>query len=327
MIASICRNTVLVFVIGAVTVGGAERSAVEWLDTMNRGLRTLDYDGVFSYQSGADLTTLRVVHVVIDGIEHERLVHLDGARREFIRRGHEITRILQPKDRILELEKAVPPTRFVHAFSRRLDAIDDLYRIELNGSGRVAGRRAIRLSILPRDQDRYGVGIWLDHATGLLLRFERYDLRGSRLERFQFGHLTIGGIPRTAVIPEEHAGEVKTTMKLGPRVESHLEQRIHWRPQWVPRGFDKYPSNISQAMRERDNVDTMIYTDGFAAFSVFVQAMPDRREVNFERRNGATTVITRTLQGPMGKNQLVTVVGEVPAKTAKKIASDMVYLR
>jgi sigma-E factor negative regulatory protein RseB len=95
----------------------------------------------------------------------------------------------------------------------------------------------------------------------------------------------------------------------------------------VPRGFDKYPSNISQAMRERYNVDTMIYTDGFAAFSVFVQAMPDRREVNFERQNGATIVITRTLQGPMGKNQLVTVVGEVPAKTAKKIASDMVYLR
>jgi negative regulator of sigma E activity len=55
--------------------------------------------------------------------------------------------------------------------------------------------------------------------------------------------------------------------------------------------------------------------------------MPDRREVNFERQNGATIVITRTLQGPMGKNQLVTVVGEVPAKTAKKIASDMVYLR
>jgi len=55
--------------------------------------------------------------------------------------------------------------------------------------------------------------------------------------------------------------------------------------------------------------------------------MPNGREVNFERRNGATTVITRTLQGPMGKNQLVTVVGEVPAKTAKRIASDMVYLR
>ena len=116
-------------------------------------------------------------------------------------------------------------------------------------------------------------------------------------------------------------------MKLESRVEPHAEQRIHWRPQWVPRGFDNYPSNISQAMRERDNVDAMIYTDGFAAFSVFVQAMPNGREVNFERRNGATTVITRTLQGPMGKNQLVTVVGEVPAKTAKRIASDMVYLR
>ena len=95
----------------------------------------------------------------------------------------------------------------------------------------------------------------------------------------------------------------------------------------MPRGFHNYPSSISQTTGERDHVDAMIYTDGFAAFTVFVQAMPNRREVNFERQNGATTVITRTLRGPMGKNQLVTVVGELPAKTAKKIASDMVYLR
>ncbi|MEE3184056.1 MAG: MucB/RseB C-terminal domain-containing protein [Pseudomonadota bacterium] len=327
MISSICRSVVLVLVISAVTVPGAERSALEWLDVMNRAFRTLDYDGVFSYQSGAGLTTLRLVHVVIDGIEHERIIHLDGARREFVRRGREITRILQPKDKILELEKAVPPTPFVQAFSSRLDAIGDVYKVELNGSGRVAGRRAIRLRIVPRDEDRYGVGIWLDHATGLLLRYERYDLQGSRLEGFQFGHLTIGDIPRTAVIPEEHAGAVTTKWKLESRGEFPVERSMHWRPQWVPRGFDRYRSNISPAMRDRDRVDATIYTDGFATFSVFVQAMPNRRVVNFERRNGATALVTRTLQGPMGKNQLVTVVGEVPAATARKIATDMLYLR
>jgi len=106
-----------------------------------------------------------------------------------------------------------------------------------------------------------------------------------------------------------------------------VERPMHWRPQWVPRGFDRYRSNISPAMRDRDRVDATIYTDGFATFSVFVQAMPNRRVVNFERRNGATAVVTRTLQGPMGKNQLVTVVGEVPAATARKIATDMLYLR
>ncbi|GIT40107.1 MAG: hypothetical protein Ct9H300mP8_13030 [Gammaproteobacteria bacterium] len=78
VIIPICRNTALILVLSAVLAGAAERSALEWLDTMNRAFRTLDYDGVFSYQSGTDLTTLRVVHVVIDGIEHERLVHLDG---------------------------------------------------------------------------------------------------------------------------------------------------------------------------------------------------------------------------------------------------------
>ncbi|MFP6796506.1 MAG: MucB/RseB C-terminal domain-containing protein [Pseudomonadales bacterium] len=325
MIATKCRGAALVLTISAVLVGGAEKSALEWLDTMNRAFRTLDYDGVFSYQSGADLTTLRVVHVVIDDVEHERLVHLDGARREFIRRGHVITRILQPDDKILELEKAVPPTRFVQAFSQRLDAIGDLYKVGLNGWGRVAGRRAIRLSVVPRDENRYGFGIWLDQETGLLLRFERYDLTGSRLERFQFGHLMIGGIPQTAVVPEEHAGAVKTKMTLESRDEPLVERHMHWRPQWVPRGFGNYRSNIRQATRGRDKVDTMIYSDGFAAFSVFVQAIPSRRVINFERRNGATTVVTRTVRDPSGGNQLITVVGEVPATTAKKIASDMVY--
>ena len=81
VIIPIGRSIALIFVLNALLVGGAERSALEWLDTMNRAFRTLDYDGVFSYQSGTELTTLRVVHVVIDGIEHERLVHLDGARR------------------------------------------------------------------------------------------------------------------------------------------------------------------------------------------------------------------------------------------------------
>ena len=184
VIIPIGRSIALIFVLNALLVGGAERSALEWLDTMNRAFRTLDYDGVFSYQSGTERTTLRVVHVVIDGIEHERLVHLDGARREFLRRGQEITRILQPGDDILDLEKAVPPPRFVRAFSRRLDAIVDLYRVELTGTGRVAGRRAVRLNIAPREQDRYGVGIWLDDSTGLLLRFERYDLAGTLWKGF-----------------------------------------------------------------------------------------------------------------------------------------------
>ena len=252
---------------------------------MNRAFRTLDYDGVFSYQSGTDLTTLRVVHVVIDGIEHERLVHLDGARREFLRRGQEITRILQPGDDILELEKAVPPTRFVRTFSSRLDAIVDLYRVELTGTGRVAGRRAVRLNIAPRDQDRYGVGIWLDDATGLLLRFERYDLAGTALERFQFGRLMVGDVPRAAVVPVEYAGAVKMKMKLEERLDYAVEHRSRWRPRWVPRGFDDYRSNNSEAMRERDSVEAMIYTDGFAAFSVFVAVsythltLPTNREV------------------------------------------------
>ena len=80
-------------------------------------------------------------------------------------------------------------------------------------------------------------------------------------------------------------------------------------------------------MAERDSLEAMIYTDGFAAFSVFVEPILTGRVVDFDWRNGATTVVTRTLRDPSGGNRLITVVGEVPATTAKKIAADMVYVR
>ena len=191
----------------------------------------------------------------------------------------------------------------------------------------MAGRRAVRLNIAPRDQDRYGVGIWLDDSTGLLLRFERYDLAGTALERFQFGRLMIGDVPRAAVVPVEYAGAVKMEMKLEARIDAALEHRARWRPGWVPRGFDGYRSNNSEGMAERDSLEAMIYTDGFAAFSVFVEPILTGRVVDFDWRNGATTVVTRTLRDPSGGNRLITVVGEVPATTAKKIAADMVYVR
>lgn len=48
------------------------------LDAMSRSFRSLDYQGVFTYEQGQSLSSVRIAHAVIDGVEQERLVHLDG---------------------------------------------------------------------------------------------------------------------------------------------------------------------------------------------------------------------------------------------------------
>ena len=37
-----------------------------WLSDMNRAFTDLSYDGIFSYFSGEDLASLRIVHMVVD---------------------------------------------------------------------------------------------------------------------------------------------------------------------------------------------------------------------------------------------------------------------
>ena len=44
-----------------------------WLSDMNRAFMDLSYDGIFSYFSGDELATLRIVHMVVDGEQRERL--------------------------------------------------------------------------------------------------------------------------------------------------------------------------------------------------------------------------------------------------------------
>ena len=83
----------------------------------------LNYDGVFSYFTGQDVATLRIVHMVVDGEQRERLVHLNGVPREIIRRGDEVTRVLMPGDNLVELSRGIASGPFARAFTAPFDRV------------------------------------------------------------------------------------------------------------------------------------------------------------------------------------------------------------
>jgi sigma-E factor negative regulatory protein RseB len=140
----------------AVPASAEERTPAQWLDMMNRGFLEASYDGIFSYFSGDDLSTMRVVHTVTNGVQRERLVHLNGAPREIVRTGDEVECILRPGDEILALESSIPSGPFARAFSRAFEGVSDNYTLSLHGTDRVANREAVRLAVMPRDAQRYG---------------------------------------------------------------------------------------------------------------------------------------------------------------------------
>ncbi len=305
-----------------------ERTPAQWLDMMNRAFLEASYDGIFSYFSGDDLSTLRVVHTVTNGVQRERLVHLNGAPREIVRTGDEVACILRPGDEILALESSIPSGPFARAFSRAFEGVSDNYTMSLHGTDRVANRDAIRLAVMPRDAQRYGFRLWLDQSTGLLLRSELVDMTGTKLEIFQFATLKVGGlISEQDLAPESGAGALTSHMSLESATPA-ARRKVNWHAEWVPDGFTMASWDIRRTPSSLKSVDTLMYSDGLATFSVFIEDMPESGASQLVSRSGATVAVSKVVAGRPEETaqHLVTVVGEIPTATAQRIAQSIRYI-
>ena len=350
-----CRGAAASFVAAAIVVAAASGHAAtesktprEWLHAMDGAFRNLDYDGVFSYYTAeraqqlappapapaaeqpertlgfgvglrtqTRLATYRVVHKVVNGIERERIEHLDGPPREVLRVGERIVGVLQPGDRLLALEGTLPATPYVGVFARRFDHMSDNYHVAASGRGRIAGRPTVRLGVTPRDQDRFGYRLWLDEATGLLLRSELHDVQEAKLEIFQFVSVRIGGVEAEDLAPTTPNAVLHDLAQPAAPPGPAAASASTWRAGWVPRGFRM--ASASGAPLAGSAVSALVYSDGLAAFSVFIEAMPEGGAANVVSRRGATVVLTHAKSG--GGGHLVTVVGEVPVATARRVAA------
>jgi len=334
--SSATRLPILLIVLSAAFAGVAiasdkdvERTPNEWLERMNRAFLDASYDGIFTYFNGDDLSTLRVVHTVTNGVQRERLVHMNGAPREIVRTGDAVECIVQPGDVMLELESSIPSGPFARAFSSAFEGVSDHYALSLHGTDRVANRQSVRLAVMPRDVQRYGFRLWIDQETGLLLRSELVDTKGVKLEIFEFATVKIGGpISEQDLAPEFGAGALKTQLSLAStQVETAQgKRRVNWEAHWVPDGFTMASSDIRNMPSSAKSVDTLMYSDGLAVFSVFIEEMPENATTNLVSRSGATVAVSEVVKGPKDAHHLVTVVGEIPTATAQKIAQSIRYV-
>ncbi len=299
-----------------------------WLTDMNRAFTELSYDGIFSFYSGSDLASVRIVHMLVDGEQRERLIHLTGAPREFIRRGEEVDCILMPGDDLLALESSIPTGPFARAFVRRYDNISEYYALSFSGEDRIAGRLTVRLAITPLDENRYGYRLWLDKVTRLLLQSELVDHEGTKLEIFQFSQLKLGSeVTPAALEPEKLQGARISHLSLATTATLPVTKpRVSWELRWLPAGFEMSATEVRSTPSKLKSVNTMMYTDGLAAFSVFIEDMPPAGAASMVSRNGATVAVTHLTQGPQANNFLVTLVGELPTPTAQRIAQSIQFI-
>ena len=306
-------------------------SGEQLLERMHAAFAELDYDGVFTYFTGNDLSTLRVVHKRVDGVQKERLVHLDGAPREILRHGDQVTCIVLPDDDLVALEESIPAGPFARAFVRQFDRVAESYHLETQGEGRIAGRVALRVAVKPKASDRYGFRLWLDAEHDLLLRSELVDHQGQRLEIFQFATIAFGpDVQASAVQAQQLDGSMVSHLRLEPKDQSSrvtntdqdtvAPSAASWSTGWLPPGFRM--ANADVRRKPSHAVTSMIYSDGLAAFSIFVEPMPPGGAASLVSKNGATVALNRHVAVD-SEHFLVTLVGEIPLDTAQKIVASV----
>lgn len=292
---------------------GSEAEA--WLARLGPSLNMTTYRGVFVYTRGDQVSSMRVAHRYRDGIVEERLVQQDGEGGEIVRKGMRVVCVLPRQGRI-QLEQVTPAGPFAEAFANQLVTTSNWYQPELLGEGRVAGYGAKVIALTAVDRHRYSYHFWLELQTGLLVKSHVRDSDGHVLESFQFTDLEI-----TDSLPDSEF-EVQTTgqemsQKLSSSSKSVPVNRMHgWTLGWQPDGFQP------AAAPRSGNGQAIAFSDGLAAFSVFVEPVGELDMPTGVSRIGATTAYMRKLQAG-DRMFLVTVIGEIPPETAMRVANSV----
>ncbi|MDO3722955.1 MucB/RseB C-terminal domain-containing protein [Marinobacter sp. chi1] len=293
-----------------------ELTADQWLERLGPALNMTSYRGVFVYGRGSQMHSLQIAHRYRDGMVQERLVLQDGGGGEIVRKGMEVVCVL-PRRGQVRLDQVIPSGPFAEAYAGTGVSMNRWYTAELAGEGRVAGYPVVVITLTAKDGHRYSHRLWLEKKTALLVKGQIGYPDGTVLEHFQFTSLEI-----TNDIADEEfeilskGQEVTIPLEGDSASAGELAASDGWSLDWFPDGF------MVAATPRSGRGQAIAYSDGIAAFSVFVEPEGDVQMPTGVSRIGATTVYMRALEISGGRYQ-VTVVGEIPPDTARQVAESV----
>jgi sigma-E factor negative regulatory protein RseB len=313
VIASRAAAALLVFSAGLAQAQSPE--ALGWLRKIHDATQKLSYSGTFVYQHGGRTETSRITRDAKGDVE--RLEVLDGVAREIVRT-RDTVKCYLPESRVVKVDRRTADRTFPALLPERIGALARHYDIELGEVQRVAGIDCQTVVLRPRDNLRYGYRLYADAKTGMLLKAVTFDEKGNDVERFMFTQLAIGGVTAEQVKPRHKAREWRIE-----DTEAAPARMAGWSLSAELPGFHKV-IELKRRMGQSRPVGQVVYSDGLAAVSVFIEPMQGGGDpVQAGTASlGAIHIYTREVA-----NHRVTVVGETPAASVQRIGNAVEYHR
>ena len=288
--------------------GAGSDEPMDWLVRMDQALRELDYEGRFVYVHGQTIEAVHLIHTVQDGHERERLASLNDEAREVLR-DDEATTCVMPETGTVSVGPRHPRRGGV-ILALKPEQVGEAYEARLDGVGRVAGRSAVLLSLLPRDQFRYGYRIALDNGSALPLKTALLDESGTPLAQTMFVDLRVGSEVRD-MLGSEHPLVAGERSAREPAAAIEAPDSLPWAFADVPPGF-----RLVMAMRRAlpgagRELQHVVFSDGVASVSIYITA------AGYHDLAGEAMVGPVNAFGARVGAFQATALGEVPVLTLK----------
>ncbi len=279
----------------------------------------LSYSGIFMYQQGDRTETSRIDRIAGSGGDIERVETLDGMPREIVRT-RDTVRCYLPESQIVKVERRIDPRAFPGMLPEQISDLARNYTITRGERGRIAGFDCEAVVLTPKDDLRYGYKLWADAASGMLLKARTFNRKGEVVEQFTFTQLAIGNVPRERVRTRNTAQSWRVE---DAAIAPANLARAGWTLGAELPGFRKV-TEVTRKLGESRPVGQMVFSDGMAAVSVFIEPIAGRSETVRPGPSslGAFNIYTREVA-----NHIVTVVGEAPAASVQRMANQVEFRR
>ncbi|CRY55154.1 periplasmic negative regulator of sigmaE [Yersinia intermedia] len=295
------------------TLASAETTPIAMLQEMSNASQSLNYELSYINVNKQGIDSLRYRHAILDKKTLAQLLRMDGPRTEILQRGNEISYFEPGFDSFTlageHIVDALPSVVFPD-----FEKLSKYYNYIALGRARIADRPCQVIRVVSRDSTRYSYIIWMDETTKLPMRVDLLDKDGETLEQFRVISFAVGE-------PIQEILKDLVKLSLPPLLALPAKNKVDfaWSLRWLPEGV----TEVSRSRRTLPNMDTptesRLYSDGLFSFSVNIN--PLGKDVPSEQslRQGRRTVHTEARN-----NVEITVVGELPPATAKRIADSLV---
>ncbi len=292
------------------------------------------YSGTFVVGAGSQVTSLRVTHVVHANDQIDRIEALDGEQRQVYRHNDRV-HVLWPRFHAALVEQRDPGLNLPGQIGAGPGPRLDMYELQAGAADRIAGHEASVIVLRPRDGLRYAQKLWLEAATGLLLRTDILDEQGRVLESAGFSELRwiqrpaaqelLGEMHRLKGYRVERAATVATDLAregwtLSQPVAGFQVSHVVRHPPGLgasPSGGAMPADHATLPDKSAFEILQAVFSDGLTTVSLFVEPHDPARQGSAEKasQQGATQLL-----GLRQGEWWITAVGDVPRATLQAFA-------